>query len=150
MQRLIATVTLVGLGLGWLAACGGSSTVDFYDANAGGGAGRSVVASAGSTSAGSAGQASAGSNSGPSDLPCSPFKETADKMSGPFNTTGAVCLRVTDDIAGWGCSNFEGRSVKVNGVAVTCAQVPLPDTVHGDYYFDISSGEYDYASLYWF
>jgi hypothetical protein len=60
-----------------------------------------------------------------------------------------VCLRVTDDIVGWGCSNFEGRTVKVNGVTVNCAEVPLPDKLHGAYYFDISAGEHAYASFYW-
>ena len=70
-------------------------------------------------------------------------------MSGEFGTTDAVCLRVTDDVVGWGCSNFEGRTVKVNGVDVSCAQVPLPEKVHGAYYFEISAGQFAYASFYW-
>ena len=70
--------------------------------------------------------------------------------SGPFDTLGPICLRVSSDIAGWGCSNFEGRTLKVNGSTVTCAQIPLPEKLHGAYYFDVSAGEHEYASLYWF
>jgi hypothetical protein len=71
-------------------------------------------------------------------------------MSGVLGTTGPACLRVTGDIAGWGCSNFDGRTLKVNGQSVECAALPLPAQIDGAYYFDISAGEFDYASFYWF
>jgi hypothetical protein len=61
-----------------------------------------------------------------------------------------VCLKVTLDITGWGCSNFQGRTVKVNGTTVSCAELPLPSKVDDAYYFDVSAGELDYASLYWY
>jgi hypothetical protein len=67
-----------------------------------------------------------------------------------FASAGPVCLRVTLDIAGWGCSNFEGRTLKVNGTTVACAELPLPSKVDGAYYFDVSAGEHDYASLFWY
>ena len=71
-------------------------------------------------------------------------------MSGPFGTMAESCWRVSTDISGWGCSNFEGRTIKVNGTAVTCAELPLPSKLHGDYYFDFSAGEHEYASFFWF
>jgi hypothetical protein len=89
------------------------------------------------------------STSSPSDAPCTPVEDVSNKTSGEFQSEGPVCLRVTDDIVGWGCSNFDGRTVKVNGVELSCAQVPLPDKLHGAYYFEISAGEHAYASFYW-
>ena len=97
------------------------------------------------------GQPNGGGGAGaPNDAPCHPVNDVSGGMSGPINTLGAACLRVTDDISGWGCSNFEGRTVKVNGRELMCAEVPLPDKIDGAYYFDISPGTFDYASLYWF
>ena len=45
--------------------------------------------------------------------------------SGNFNTTGAVCYRTNTNINGWGCYNFDGRTLTVGGVARTCGQIPL-------------------------
>ena len=75
--------------------------------------------------------------------------QTTGMASGDFQTADAVCVRVTDVVVGWGCSNFEGRTIKVNGTTVTCGQVPLPSQVDGAYYFDISAGDFSYASFYW-
>ena len=137
--------------------------MDFFDASGGNASGSSVAGSrsaAGGASAGAPSLAAAGALSsggavpgGPSDTPCSPVIDVTDKgnqMSGEFQNAGPVCLLISDDIVGWGCSNFEGRTVKVNGVEVSCAELPLPDKLHGGYYFDISAGEHAYASLYWY
>jgi endoglucanase len=101
----------------------------------------------GAASAGTGGTGAAGD---PSNAACSPAQEVTGVSSGEFGTTGPVCFRVTTDIAGWGCSNFDGRTVKVNGRTVMCAEVPLPDKIDGAYYFDISAGTFKYASFYWF
>ena len=45
--------------------------------------------------------------------------------TGNFNTTGAACYRTNANISGWGCYNFDGRTVTVSGVARTCGQMPL-------------------------
>ena len=151
---LTTMVVLSGL---WGVACGSNGGVDFFDSSTGGAgtppavnssrpAGTESVASAG----GSAGVGMGGSSSGPSDAPCAPVTDVTGGMTGPFGTKGPVCLRVKGDIDGWGCSNFEGRTLKVNGQSVRCEQIPLPPASHGDYYFDVSAGEMDYASLYWF
>jgi hypothetical protein len=67
----------------------------------------------------------------------------------PFNTTGAVCIRVTEQVDGWGCSNDAGRTVSVNGMAMTCGQMPLPARQNGAYYFSFTAGTYSYAALYY-
>ncbi len=43
--------------------------------------------------------------------------------TGNFNTTGAACYRTNANINGWGCYNFEGRTLTVGGVARTCGQM---------------------------
>ncbi len=157
MMRVRWIVAVV-LSLGVVSGCGSTAPVDFFESNGGSGgaagsssrAGAPALGAAGAPVAAGAGAPSAGASStGPSDAPCSPAKDSSNHMSGEFGTTDAVCLRVTDDVVGWGCSNFEGRTVKVNGVDVSCAQVPLPEKVHGAYYFEISAGQFAYASFYW-
>jgi len=71
----------------------------------------------------------------------------ATGQSGNFNTTGAVCYTVSATINGWGCSNVDGRTVTVNGTAVTCGQTPLPGTA--PYTFRFTAGSYPWASFYW-
>jgi hypothetical protein len=68
-------------------------------------------------------------------------------QSGNFNTTGAVCYTVNTNINGWGCSNAAGRTVTVNGTAVTCGQMPLPGSA--PYTFSFTAGSYPWASFYW-
>jgi endo-1,4-beta-xylanase len=83
--------------------------------------------------------------------PCANPITMTGGQSGNFNTTGAVCLRTSATVNGWGCSNFTGRTVKVNNVAMTCGQTPLPAKWSDGYlYFDVSAGSLTYASLfYW-
>jgi endoglucanase len=73
---------------------------------------------------------------------------TFTSNSGNFNTTGAVCLRTANNIAGWGCSNFDGRTLTVGGVARTCGQLPLTRSADGYYYFAVTAGTYPWASIY--
>ncbi len=151
------------------AGCGGSSS-NLYDAPSGGspaahgGSGPASSSGGASPAAGASGMgtsggasASAGTGAGgtstignPSNAPCSPAKDVTGGSSGELGTMGAACLRVTADIAGWNCSNFDGRTVKVNGRTVMCGELPLPDKIDGAYYFDISAGMFEYASFYWF
>ena len=71
-------------------------------------------------------------------------------QSGNFNTTGAVCYRTSDNIVGWGCSNFDGRTVSINGTPMTCGQTPLPAKLaDGFRYFSISGGSFAWASFFW-
>jgi uncharacterized repeat protein (TIGR02543 family) len=68
--------------------------------------------------------------------------------TGNFNTTGAACYRTNANINGWGCSNFEGRTVTVGGVARSCGQLPLTRSADGYYYFAVTAGTFPWASLY--
>jgi mannan endo-1,4-beta-mannosidase len=68
--------------------------------------------------------------------------------SGNFNTTGAVCYRTNVNINGWGCYNFDGRTLTVSGVARSCGQTPVARAVDGYYYFSVSAGQFPWAGLY--
>jgi endoglucanase len=115
----------------------------------GGAGGSPAVGGAGAGSVANGGKGGSGSmNQG--NAPCSPVKDATGMMSGEFGTMGPVCIRVTDDIVGWGCSNFDGRTLKINGQAIMCGALPLPDKIDGAYYFEVSAGTFDYASFYWY
>jgi uncharacterized repeat protein (TIGR02543 family) len=73
---------------------------------------------------------------------------TFTNNTGNFNTTGAACYRTAMNISGWGCSNFDGRTVTVGGQARTCGQLPLVRSADGYYYFSATAGTYPWASLY--
>jgi predicted carbohydrate-binding protein with CBM5 and CBM33 domain len=90
-------------------------------------------------------------NGGGGTAPCSnPI--TFTNQSGNFNTTGAVCLRTSMTVRGWGCSNFAGRTVRVNNgtATATCGAGPFPLPKHTDgyTYFSVTAGQYPWASLY--
>ena len=68
--------------------------------------------------------------------------------SGNFNTTGAACYRTNATVNGWGCYNFDGRTVTVGGVARTCGQMPLTRASDGYIYFSVTAGQYPWAGLY--
>ena len=87
--------------------------------------------------------------------PCTPAATvtgTGSANSGNFGTTGAYCFRTPDNITGWNCSDFTGRTLKVNGTTETCGAMPLPAKVNGYYYFDSTggTGAVEYASIYWY
>jgi hypothetical protein len=73
-------------------------------------------------------------------------------QSGNFNTTGAICLRTSHPVSGWGCSNFDGRTVRVNGgpASSTCGGGAVAPSSDGFTYFVISAGAVPYASLFTF
>ncbi len=68
--------------------------------------------------------------------------------SGNFNTAGAVCYRTNVTINGWGCYNFDGRTLTVSGAARTCGQTPVTKAADGYYYFSVSAGQFPWAGLY--
>jgi endoglucanase len=73
---------------------------------------------------------------------------TFGRNTGNFGTTGAVCYRTTEQINGWGCFNFEGRTLTVGGVARTCGQLPVTRSADGYYYFAVTGGQFAWAGLY--
>lgn len=68
--------------------------------------------------------------------------------TGNFNTAGAVCYRTNANINGWGCYNFDGRTLTVGGVARTCGQMPVTRAADGYYYFAVTAGQFPWAGLY--
>jgi len=88
--------------------------------------------------------------SGGGTAPCAnPVTFTSN--TGNFNTTGAVCYRTAQRVNGWGCSNFAGRTVSVNGGTATasCGAGPFPlAQVDGYTYFSATAGSYPWASIY--
>ena len=64
-------------------------------------------------------------------------------------TSGAYCFCTPDTINGWGCSNFDGRTLLVNDVSKSCGSMPMPMKYNGYYYFEASAGTYAWASIYW-
>ncbi len=73
---------------------------------------------------------------------------TFTNNTGNFNTTGAVCYRTNMNVNGWGCSNFDGRTLTVGGVARTCGQLPLTRAADGYFYFSVTAGQFPWASMY--
>jgi len=73
---------------------------------------------------------------------------TFTNNTGNFNTAGAVCYRTNQTINGWGCSNFDGRTVTVGGQSRTCGQLPLTRSADGYYYFAVTAGTFPWASLF--
>jgi hypothetical protein len=58
------------------------------------------------------------------------------------------------NIAGWGVSNFTGRTIAVTvngtGTVVSTVGASLPSKGANDYYhFSSSAGSYSWASVYW-
>jgi hypothetical protein len=95
-------------------------------------------------------QVSATPEAAPPPAPCANPVTWTNGQTGNFNTTGPVCGRIAGAIDGWGCSNFAGRTIKVDNTVVTCGQTPLPAAwSDGYHYFAISAGKYSYASLNW-
>jgi xyloglucan-specific exo-beta-1,4-glucanase len=57
-------------------------------------------------------------------------------------------------VAGWGVSNFDGRTISVTvngtGTAVTSVGAALPAKGASDYYhFNSTAGNLSYSSVYW-
>jgi mannan endo-1,4-beta-mannosidase len=86
--------------------------------------------------------------SGQSGTPSCANPVTFSGNTGNFNTTGGVCYRTNANINGWGCYNFDGRTLTVGGVTRTCGQMPLTRNADGYYYFVVTAGTYPWAGLY--
>lgn len=145
-------------GLGGMANnCGGSCTPETCG---------SVGASCGNPSDGCGGTLSCGGCSGSETCntsfqcestgggnePCTPSLTFAngETNSGNFGTQGAFCFRTSFNISGWGCSNFNGRTMSVNnGTPSSNCGFGLPAKHDGYYYFESTSGSYPWASVYW-
>jgi hypothetical protein len=138
----LAVGGMMNAGSGGTSA-GGASAGRGGTASGGAGAGG---AGRGGTGGGGSGSPSGGTGSGST---CSDPIEMTDGAALSFKTTGPVCIRVTEQVDGWGCSNDAGRTVSVNGVAVTCGQMPLPARMSGAYYFSFTAGTFSYAALYY-
>jgi endoglucanase len=86
-------------------------------------------------------------NTGGTGTPCAnPI--TFSGNTGNFNTTGAVCYRTSATVNGWGCSNFDGRTVTVGGQTRTCGQMPLVRAADGFTYFSVTAGAFPWAALF--
>ena len=107
-----------------------------------------VTATNAAGTSGNSNQASA-TPSGGGGQACTGAITVTGGQSGNFNTTGPVCYRTSDNIVGWGCSNFDGRTLSVNGTALNCGQTLPPKLADGFRYFSISGGSLPWASFYW-
>lgn len=69
---------------------------------------------------------------------------------GTFDTAGAVCVKITGNIAGWNSSNTEGRSYTVNGGAVTAGGPSISGSAvtamaDGFVYLNFTAGTFTWA-----
>lgn len=64
------------------------------------------------------------------------------------NSTKGFCVVTCDEIDGWGCSNFEGRTVTVNGSPATCGSTKLVKK-DGIFVFRVSPGPNISAAIHW-
>jgi endoglucanase len=112
---------------GWSGACTGTATCTVSMTSA-----RSVTATF---------------NTSGTSTPCAnPITFTGN--TGNFNTTGAACYRTSATVNGWGCSNFDGRTVTVGGDVRTCGQLPLTRASDGFVYFSVTAGAFPWAALF--
>lgn len=89
----------------------------------------------------------AGSGGSTGSTPCAnPI--TFTQSTNNFDTPGAVCYRTAATIHGWGCYNFDGRTLKVNDVTVTCGAALPPAWSDGYTYFAATAGTYSWAGIY--
>jgi hypothetical protein len=73
--------------------------------------------------------------------------------SGNLGTTGPACLRTKETFNTINCSNWGGRTIKVNGTLVPCTGTKgtfAPPGIDGYNYFDVSAGNLAYAQFAWY
>jgi beta-glucosidase len=98
---------------------------------------------------GTDGAAGAGTSSGacadPIDVP-------ANVMNYSLATNGGACLRSKASFNAVVCSNWYGRTLKVNGVTTPCTgtKSTFAPSIDGYDYFEVSAGTYTFASFAWF
>jgi len=110
----------------------------------------STSSSSSSTSASSTTSSSSSSSStssGTVGAPCAGAVDIVANQNVALGTTSAACYRTNVTIAGWQCSNFDGRTVTVDGAVLACGTVPSGTWTDGYVYFAISAGTYSYASF---
>jgi len=73
-----------------------------------------------------------------------------------FNTTDAFCFVICRDLSpgdpnygGWGCDLTDGRTLTVNGQAMTTCGGPLPARSNGALTFRWTAGSFSYAWTNW-
>ena len=131
-------------GAGGKAGAGGSGTAG---ASSGGSSGTSS-GSGGVSAGGTGGAATAGTGGAVNTGPCMNPKEVTDG-SGSLGA-GAVCLRTMMKINAVVCSNFDGRTLKVDGMPATCGAMATYTQISGYTYLEVSAGGQDFASLNWY
>ena len=144
---------------------GGASGAAAGSANAGSssggvrasGGGAAQAGNAGALSGGSSGTSSsggaatAGTGGVESTGPCANAKDVTGGKSDNLGTTDAVCMRTTETFNTIGCSNWGGRSIKVNGVLATCnVKTTFAPMIDGFNYFEVSAGDVAFAAFVWY
>jgi hypothetical protein len=140
----------------------GGATVSAGGSSAGGAAGGAAVGAAGSGGVlGHGGSTSgAGGTSTPTSgaltsysfpagtEPCTPTMK--DVSGGHSDQLGASagCFRTADEISNWSCSGADDRTVKVNGAEAKCGG-DLPKKAGSFYYFELSAGANNWATVSW-
>ena len=141
-------------GVAGRSASGGSSSVaGASGASLGGHSGTSSGGAKGSAGApGAAGStATAGAGGALGTGPCAMPMAVSGGKTNNLGTTGAVCLRTSETFNTIGCSNWGGRTIKVNGVLATCnVKTTFAPAIDGFNYFEISAGDVDFAALVWY
>jgi hypothetical protein len=104
-------------------------------------------------SSSSAGSTSSSSSS-PQVFSCTGMCASAVPASNPYGaytlgTTGEAWYVLDRPIAGWQGSEMAGRTVEVNGIAVSLGQKPLPAAIDGKWYVRFSTGTHSWASFSW-
>lgn len=69
--------------------------------------------------------------------------------SGNFNTANALCYETTDQPTRGNCSNFNSRTLSINGTDVTamCSLYTVPAARNGGFCFQVSAGTETFASF---
>ncbi len=69
--------------------------------------------------------------------PCTPDVIATESDSYVFGTNRQYCLKIASPVNGWGCNDFDGRTVYVNMTDPGCGAMPLPepDWYYGGYLF---------------
>jgi endoglucanase len=139
-----------GSGSGGRIGSGGTVGVAGSSGSSTGGKAGTSSGGAGGSAAGSDGTAGGGTM-GPCDSPID-LPNTSTGNSGNFNTAGAVCYRTKATFNSLNCSNFDDRTIKVNGKLDPCTgtKTTFAPAIDGYNYFDVSAGKFSYASFGWY
>jgi hypothetical protein len=114
----------------------------------GGTAGTASGGTAGTVAtAGSGGQGMAGGP--PQNPPCDPATIVAGKVQMDLGTV-AWCLKTTQDLDYFTCSNWDSRTIQVNGQTTPCwVKFGNPVKINGWNYIQITAGTSNMATLNW-